>query len=92
MRAVGALTPARSDQPARLQAPKHRVQQQALGGAGDQACSELAEDGKVEPRVLQLQSEGVFPIDAAAHGRGGLAVGQALGELQHGDQRQPPRR
>jgi len=68
------------------------VQQQALGGADDQARSELAEDGEVEAGVLQFQAEGIFLIDAAANGLGGLAVEQALGKLQHGNQRQPPRR
>ena len=55
-----------------------------------QAGAELAEHGEVEAGVGQLQAEGVLPVDAAADGVGGLAIGEPLGELQDGDQGQPP--
>src|SRR5215470_8243484 len=39
--------------------------------------------------ISQLQTQGIFPIDAAAHGVSGLAIGKPLYILQHQDQRQP---
>jgi hypothetical protein len=46
----------------------------------------------VEPRVGQLKPKRILPVDPGTHGIGGLAVAQLLEELEHRDQRQPPRR
>jgi hypothetical protein len=45
----------------------------------------------VESGVVELEPEGILPVDASADGVGGLAIGEVLGELQHGDQGEPPR-
>jgi len=58
----------------------------------DQAGAELAEHGVVEAGIGQFQGEGVFPVDAAADGVGGLAIGEALDVLEDGGQGQPRRR
>ena len=76
--------------PRSLQRLEQRVQEQPFGPAGDQAAAELAEHGVVEAGIGQLQAEGVLPVDAAADGVGGLAIGEVLGELQDGDQGEPP--
>src|SRR6516164_4361028 len=39
--------------------------------------------------ISQLQTPGIFPIDAAAHGVSGLAVRKPLHILQHHHQSQP---
>src|SRR5215472_18455941 len=39
--------------------------------------------------ISQLQTQGIFPIDAAAHGVSGLAIRKSLHILQHQDQCQP---
>src|SRR5512135_3256641 len=39
--------------------------------------------------VGQFQSQGVFPVDAAADGVGGLAIGEALDVLEQGDEGEP---
>ena len=61
-----------------------------LGRALDQARAELREDREVEARVGQFEPEGVLPVDPTAHRVGGLAVGEALFELHHGDESEPP--
>jgi hypothetical protein len=45
----------------------------------------------VEPGIGQFQSQGVFPVDAAADSLGGLAVREALNVLEVGDPSQPSR-
>lgn len=64
---------------------EHRFQQQSFGSTGDQTGAELAEYGEVEAGIGQFQTENILPVDAAADGVGGLAVGESLGELQDGD-------
>jgi hypothetical protein len=63
----------------------------APGPAGGEAAAELGEGGEVEPGVVELEPEGIFAVDAAADGVGGLAIGEVLGELHHGDQGELPR-
>jgi hypothetical protein len=88
---VRCLAP-RLDQPARLEALEHPVQQQELRPSRDEAAAELGEHAEVEAGVGQLEPERVLPVDAGTHGVGGLPVAQVLEELENGDQGQPPRR
>ena len=76
--------------PRSLQASSIAVQQEPFGPAGGEAGAELGEDGEVEAGVVELQAEGVLPVDAAADGVGGLAIGEVLGELHDGDQGELP--
>src|SRR4051794_1034031 len=55
-------------------------------------ATELAQDREVKSRVGQLQAQGVLPVDAAADGVGGLAVGEALDVLEDGSDGEPSRR
>ena len=61
-----------------------------MGPAGGEAAAELGEGGEVESGVVELEAEGVLPVDAAADGVGGLAIGEVLGELHDGDQGELP--
>jgi hypothetical protein len=79
------------DEAARLEALQHGVQQQGLGPARDEAGAELGEPAEVKAGVGQLEPERVFPVDAGAHGVGGLAVAEVLQELEHRHKRQSPR-
>src|SRR5262249_5396989 len=78
------------EQAAVLARRKHLVQQEPLSPGGGEAGAELREGGEVEPGVVELEPEGVLPVDAAADGVGGLAIGEVLGELQDGDQGELP--
>ena len=78
---------ARLDQAA--QANEQGVEQLSFRLALDQSGAEFAEHGVIEAGVGQRQAQRKLPIDAAAHGIGGLTVGQALQELQGRDQREP---
>lgn len=73
---------------AHLQEP---VEYPALGLAGDEPGTELAQHREVEAGVSQFQAEGVFPSDPLPNGGRGLAVGQSLNKLQHAHQCQLPR-
>jgi hypothetical protein len=60
---------------------EHRLRQQALGDTYDQAGAELAENREVETGVGRLEPAAVLPVDAATDYVGGLAIGEALGDL-----------
>src|ERR1700741_1749432 len=55
-----------------------------------QASAELRQHTEMEARIRQLELECVFPINAGAHGIGGLAVTQMLQKLENSHQGQPP--
>jgi len=42
----------------------------------------------IEAGIGQLQPQDVFPIDAATHGLGRLAIGEAFGKLQNSGERE----
>jgi hypothetical protein len=91
VRAVGALLAPRLDQAACLEALEHAVQKQVLRPARDEARAELGKHAEVEAGIGQLEPERVFPIDASTHCVGRLPVAEMLEELEHRDERQPPR-
>jgi hypothetical protein len=91
VRAVRALSPASCQQLSLPTQRQQRVEQQRLRPASHQAAAELAQDRSIEPGVGQLQPKHILPVDAAAHRVGGPPIRQVLGELQHSDQREPPR-
>ncbi len=90
--AVGAPLAPSLDQPARLEALEHPVEQQVLRPSRDEAGAELGRRAEVEPRIGQLEPERVLPVDPGAHRIRGLPVAEVLEELEDRDQRQPPRR
>jgi len=53
--------------------------------------AELAENRSVKARIGQFQPQQVLPVDATVDSLGCPPVGQVLGELEQGHQRQPPR-
>jgi hypothetical protein len=44
----------------------------------------------VEPRVTEVETQGIFPIHAAADGIGRLPIGEPFHILHHDDERQAP--
>jgi len=66
------------------------VEQQGLGGTAHEAGAERAQDRGVRAGVGRGEPKQGLPIDGGAHGIGGAAVGQVLGDLQQRDERQPP--
>ena len=92
MRGVGALAATSFEEAALAHPSEEGVKQQAFGLSGDEPGPELTQHGVVEARIGQLQAQGIFPVNAAAHGVSRLAVGQAFGKLQDCRQRQAPGR
>ena len=91
MGGVGAL-PAPGAQQLQVTAQRQKgVEQMLFRASCHETAAELAQNRSVEARVGQFQSQQILPIDAAADGIGRPPVGQVLGELEQGHQRQPPR-
>src|SRR5687767_7138877 len=88
---VGPLLTARLEEATVLQAGQQRRERAIPGLPRAQAGAEIAQERDVEAGIGELEAEGVLPVEAGADGIGGLAVRFALGELQDGDERQPPR-
>jgi hypothetical protein len=84
----GPLPPACPHQPRLPAARQQQVEEYCLLLAGQQPGAELAQHRGVEARVIQRQTEDVFPVDARPHRVGGLDVREPLGELQDSDQGQ----
>jgi hypothetical protein len=89
---VGALAAAGLAQAARGADREQAVKEEMFGRPRKQPRAELGADGEIEAGVGQVQAEGILPVDAGAHGLGGLPVRQPFGELHDGHQRQAPRR
>ena len=89
MSRVGALPAPRSDQFEFAASFQEGVEELLFGLALDQAGAELAEHGVIEAGIGQLQPQGVLPVDAAADGVGGLAIGEPLDVLEDGGQGEP---
>jgi len=92
VRAVGALPPARLEQPVLARRVQDAGEQAPGGRVLEQATAKLAQDGEVEARVGQVEGEQVLPVDPAPDRLGRLTVAQALAELKERDQREAPRR
>jgi hypothetical protein len=74
MGGVGALAAAHLEEAAFTYPGQQGVEQQLFGVPRQQPRPELAQHGMVEARVGQLQAKDIFPINAAAHRIGRLAV------------------
>ena len=90
MRGVGALA-SLCLQKAPLPEPvQEEVEQELFGTTRPQPAAKLAEDRVIKAGIVEGESKGVLPIDPGADRIGRLAVGEVFGELEEGDQRQPP--
>ena len=87
---VGPLPAPGLDQPRRLALLQQFLEQPLPGLTRKQSGAELAENGEVEARVGQLETEQVFPVDPGADGVGGPSIRESLAELQDGDEGEPP--
>ena len=82
------MTAAGFEQPLRPRQRQQGIEEELLRLPGDEPGAELAQDGMVEARIGQFQSQDIFPINAAADGIRGLAIGEAFGKLEDRGQRQ----
>jgi hypothetical protein len=78
------LASAGLDQPGLLEAFQHQAQQLVGPALLREAGAELRQSGEVEARVVQFETERVFPGDTVCDGLGGLTVGEVVPELQDG--------
>jgi hypothetical protein len=89
---VGALAGTGPDQAAVLAGRQDLIQEESLGPDGHQSAAEFGEDVEAETGIVELEPEGLLPVDAAPDGVGGLTIGEVLGELIDGDQGELPGR
>jgi hypothetical protein len=62
---VSSLATMRFEQSMLAELLQEHVQQQPFGTIVNQPTPELAEHGVVEARILELQTQGILPIDSA---------------------------
>jgi hypothetical protein len=90
-RRIGPLAASGLDQLAVAAPCEQGIEEERLRRTRDEAGTNLTEDRGIKPGLGELQAQHVFPVDAAAHSSGRLAIGESFGKLQDRDQRQPPR-
>lgn len=88
---VRPLATPRLDEPPLLEQVEQALKKPLFGRAVEEPLPELGEHTEVEAGVLQVQAQRVLPVEPGADGVGGLAVGEVLGELEDGDEGEPPR-
>jgi hypothetical protein len=57
---------------------------------GEQPLTKIVQQGEVEPRVTEVETQGILPIHAAADGIGRLAICEPFDVPHHHDQRYAP--
>ena len=87
---IGPLGAPRLDPAARFAGRQEGVQKPLGGVMGEQAFPKIVQQREIEAGVVQVEAQGIFPIHAAAHGIGGLAVGESFNVLHDHNQRQAP--
>jgi len=92
MRGIGPLGAPRLDPPPRFAGSQEGIEDPLAGIMDEQAVAKVMQQGEVEPGVGELKAQGLFPIHAAAHRIGRLAVREPFDVLHHDDQRQAPGR
>lgn len=79
-------------EPARgLQPGEEGSQQEWFGSPCHQAGVKLRQPRVVESGIGECQGQGILPVHTTPDGLRRLALGQMVGLLQHGNQRQTPR-
>jgi hypothetical protein len=90
MRGIRPLGAPGFDPTARFTGTQKRVEQTLRSLMSEQPLTKIVQQGEVKARVVQVETEGIFPIHAAPDGIGGLAVGEPFHILHHDDERQAP--
>jgi hypothetical protein len=85
MRRIGPLGAARLDPAPRFARRQEGIQEPLGGVMGEQPFPKIVQQCAIEARVGPGEAQGIFPIHAAAHGIGGLAVGQPFHRVPHHD-------
>jgi hypothetical protein len=81
---VGGISPLRAPglDPAPGLAGAQEGIQKLLGGLmGEQPVAKIVQQGEAKARVVQVETQGMLPIHAAADGVGRLAIGEPLDVL-----------
>jgi hypothetical protein len=84
MRGIGPLCATGSDPAPRFAGGQKRVEQALTSLMGEQPLTEIMQQGEVEPWVTEVETQGIFPIHAAADGIGRLAIGEPF-HILHDD-------
>ena len=88
MRGVRPLASPRFEQPLRPCQRQQGVQEERRRLTGDEPCAKLAQDGMMEAGIGQFEPQDIFPINAAADGIRGLAIGETFSKLEDRDHRE----
>src|SRR5262245_18888327 len=91
-RGVPPRSPPRLDESVVAAPREPGLEEQQLRRPRDPTGAKCPEDRGLEPGIRVLQAPHIWPVEAAAPGRGRLTVGEPLRAWQARDQRPPPRR
>jgi hypothetical protein len=81
MGGVGALLPPRLEQAQSMAALQELVEEKLFSAAPQETIPEFTQDRKVEPRIGQLKTQQILPVNPRADGLRRLAIGQGLAKL-----------
>jgi hypothetical protein len=85
-RSAACFEPVRGFQPG-----EEGIQQELFGSPCHQAGAKLRQHRVVEPGIGEFQGQGILPVNTTPDGLCRLAIGQLVGILHHGNERQTPR-
>jgi hypothetical protein len=78
VRGISALPATGLDQPQLGQSGQQHIQQRLFQPVVDQPLPESGQHRVIKPRIGQLQTERVFPVDPGPHRISGLPISQVL--------------
>jgi hypothetical protein len=71
---IGTLVPTRFEQPMSVELREHRLKEQLRALPSQQAGAKFAQDGESKTGMAEFSIQRVFPVNASAHGLGGLPI------------------
>jgi hypothetical protein len=82
---IGPLSAPRFEPAARFTGSQGRVEEPLAGIMGYSALPKIMQQREVEARVMQVKTQGIFPIHTATDRLGCLPIGEPFDILHHHD-------
>jgi hypothetical protein len=76
--------------PRALQVASRGLEEPLAGLMGAQAVAKIVQQREVEPRIRQVEAQGIHPVHTAADGIGRLAIGEPFDGLHDHHEGQAP--
>jgi hypothetical protein len=86
MSRIGSLSSSRFNNPQLYETSEKIIQEQSFGIPGNQARAKFTEHRMIKARIIEFQTQHVFPVNASTDGVGRLTIGKPFGKLHNADQ------